>query len=305
MSYVLISPARNEEKYIEHTLRSVASQTVPPMKWVIVSDGSTDRTDEIVRQYTKIHPFIHLLRREPDGGRNFASKVHAIRAGVEALGGVPYDFIGNLDADVSFPPDYFERVLSHFHRDPKLGLGGGLLYDLHMGQWTPLKYSLGWSVCGPIQMFRRLCYEQIGGYLPLRRGGIDMMAEVMTRMHGWGVRTFADIPAYHHRRVGTEKGNPLVANFHKGIMECANGYHPIFQAMRFFSCIRTRPFFLASFARTTGYLWALCQRIPLEPPANVAQHLRKEQMSRLYSRLRFLGFGRDAEPVKEPGPKDN
>lgn len=98
---MLITPARNEEAYIVKTIQSLINQTILPKKWIIVSDGSTDRTDDIVKRYEANYDFIQLLRREPDTSRNFASKVYAIQAGFKLLNGIEYDFIGNLDADVS------------------------------------------------------------------------------------------------------------------------------------------------------------------------------------------------------------
>ncbi len=124
-AYVLITAARNEADYIEHTLKSVVKQTILPKKWSIVSDGSTDRTDEIVKRYEAKYDFIQLLRREPDGGRDFGSKVYAIRAGLEQLTGIEFDFIGNLDADISFESDYYESIFSIFMKYPKLGIAGG------------------------------------------------------------------------------------------------------------------------------------------------------------------------------------
>ena len=119
--YVLVTAARNEEKYIEQTLRSVTAQTVKPIEWVIMSDGSTDRTDEIVSAYASEHPFVRLSRITDDHPRNFAAQVMAINAGCEQLRTSAYDFIGNLDADVRFEPRYFETLLQRFAEDDEIG----------------------------------------------------------------------------------------------------------------------------------------------------------------------------------------
>jgi len=280
-SYVLITPARNEETYIEQTIRSVISQSRLPTKWVIVSDGSVDRTDDTVRRYEADYGFIRLLRREGAADRDFRSKVYAFNAGVQCLGDIGYDFIGNLDGDVSFEPTYYERVLSYFREFPQLGVAGGLLHERHGARWRALSYSVSSSVGGPIQLFRRQCYEDIGGYRPLKRGGIDMIAEVMARMHGWDVRTLSDVKVFHHRRTGTEKASVLAASFRRGMMEYVNGYHPLFQAARFISRIMEKPVLLASSARTCGYASALLRRLPYEVPQDVRQYLRHEQIRRL------------------------
>jgi poly-beta-1,6-N-acetyl-D-glucosamine synthase len=281
LTYILITPARNEEKYIEKTLQSVAAQSVLPAVWVIVSDGSTDRTDEIVQAYAQKFSFIKLLRRPPDATRNFGSKAAAIRAGLDGLETRAYDFIGFLDADISFEPDFFKKLLQKMEQAPGQGIGGGVIYEHDGNAWTAMPASFDWSVAGALQFFRRKCYEDIGGYRPLPKGGIDMLAEVMARMHGWSVKTFEDLQVYHYRRMGAEKGNLLHALFKRGIEEYVNGYHPLFQVFRFFSWLPQRPCVLGSCARTLGYFQALLQHTPLCVPDDVKAYLRKEQLLRL------------------------
>src|SRR5262245_17337628 len=106
LRYVLVTPARNEAAYIEKTIESVVAQTVRPLKRVIVSDGSTVRTDEVVRTYAARHKWIELVAMPPRTERNFAGKVSAINAGLARLTGIDYEVIGTLDADVSFDTDY-------------------------------------------------------------------------------------------------------------------------------------------------------------------------------------------------------
>ena len=126
--YVLVTAAYNEEKYIEQTIRSIVSQTIPPRKWIIVSDGSTDRTDEIVESYSKSYPFLHLLRLIDEHPRNFSAQAMAIQAGCRELEETRYDFIGNLDADLTLDPIYFETLISKFNKNPALGVAGGFIY---------------------------------------------------------------------------------------------------------------------------------------------------------------------------------
>ena len=176
-TYVLMTAARNEEEFIEKTLQSVVEQTVLPRKWVIVSDGSTDRTDEIVREYAEKYPWIALVRREPDKQRNFGSKALALREAMPLIETVGYDFIGNLDADVSFEETYFENLFAFFEAEPELGLGGGKIYNKHKDGFKK-EMSTDSAVAGAVQMFRRQCFEDVGGYLPISTGGIDTVAEV-------------------------------------------------------------------------------------------------------------------------------
>jgi len=189
-SYVLITPARDEAEFIELTIKSVIAQTVRPLRWVIVSDGSTDRTDEIVERYAVRYPFIHLLRRNRDQNRGFASKVFALRAGLQSITIGTNQLIGHLDADLSLDPSYFRDLLKKFEEDPTLGIAGGWYVERIGGEFRPARGSSPTSVPGGIQMFRPKCYENIGGLLPIEYGGEDWYAEIMARRRGWRVRSF-------------------------------------------------------------------------------------------------------------------
>lgn len=281
-AYVLITPARNEEEYIEKTIQSVISQTILPRKWVIVSDSSTDRTGEIVRQYASKYGFIQLVYSEGDNNRNFGSKVQAFYKGYQQLKNVDYDFIGNLDADVTFEPDYYERVLSKFQEDVKLGIAGGSRFDIIDGNYQRV-LSSRWHVCGAIQLFRRQCYEDIGGYITLEKGGEDAVTVIMARMHGWKVKQLIDIKILHHRPTGTAKGNILYARFRQGAMEYSLGYHPVYETVKFFSRIREKPYGIGSIFRLGGYCWAFLKRGKRDIPDEVVNFLRWEQMKRLKS----------------------
>src|SRR5277367_1341782 len=167
--YVLVTAAYNEEALIEATIQAVAAQTVPPARWVIVSDGSTDRTDEIVQRYALENPWIHLHRIVEDHPRNFAAQVYAINAGMAQLQGVDYDFIGNLDADVTMRPEYFERLLARFQQDQQLGLAGGAIHEKASdGQFRARLTNSPTSVAHACQLFRREWFSAVGGgYVPL------------------------------------------------------------------------------------------------------------------------------------------
>jgi glycosyltransferase involved in cell wall biosynthesis len=292
IKYVLVTPARDEEAYIGRTIESVVAQSVLPLKWVVISDGSTDRTDEIVKEYAARHAFIELLRREPDPTRSFGSKVFAIRAGMELMEGLDYDYIGNLDADLSFEPDYFSIVLERMHKAPELGMAGGLIHDYLGSEWVPLYMDPEWSVSGAVQMFRRETYEKIGGYRPLVRGGVDAAAEIMTRMHGWKVRTFPDLEVRHYRRGGAAKGNILYARFRQGIHEYSLGYHPLFEWARCVVRIRQKPYLFGSIFRIAGYMSALLRREERAMPADAVEFLGREQLQRM---RRVLSLSKKAE----------
>ena len=285
-SYVLITPAKNEEKYIEKTLLSVVSQTMLPKRWVIVSDGSNDRTDEIVLDYCEEYDFISLLRADAHNTRNFGSKVLAFRAGVERLRHLKYDFIGNLDADVSFGHHYFESLLKKFHEDKRLGVGGGRVLELKKGVYKAPFGSKGRSVPGAIQMFRRECYEDIGGYIPLTLGGEDGVAETMARMHKWNVESFSDLEVIHHRSKSFGVGIDILRyRYRGGLRDYFMGYHPTFFLLKVFTRIIEKPYIIGTLFRLTGYCWAAARGYKKEVPLECISSIRKEQISRIKSAL--------------------
>ena len=279
-TYILITAARNEEAYIEETIKCVISQTILPEKWVIVSDGSKDRTDDIVKRYEDNYDFIQLLHVDSNCNRNFASKVGAIRTGAEQLKGIEYSFIGNLDADISPELDYYERILARFEGNPKLGIAGGIVYDKDKNSFRK-QFASANSVAGAIQMFRRECYEEIGGLTPLDVGGEDAIAEVKARMRGWQTRSFSDLKVLHHRRAGTAFRNILSARFNGGIIQYSLGYHWLFALAYAFYRIVEKPYLLGSIAILCGFCWANLQKRKRSVSDEFVKYLRQEQLYRL------------------------
>ena len=287
--YVLITPARNEDGYIERTLRSVIAQTQPPERWVIVSDGSTDRTDEIASRYAASHPFIRLLRIEEETGRNFACQVYATNAGYRAMSDLEFGYVGILDADITFAADYYARLLEECEKTPRLGIAGGAVIDVHGDRLVASRAgSEGHHVAGGVQLFRRACYDEIGGYVPMGYGGQDVVAEVAARMKGWEVRTFPGIPAYH-QRPGPAGWRGARARFTDGVRNYVLGTHPLYQFGRCFR--RTEP--LDGLVAMAGYTWSLLRRDARPVPPEFVRFLREEQLLRLRGRLLHFGPRRE------------
>ncbi|NLV85308.1 MAG: glycosyltransferase family 2 protein, partial [Spirochaetales bacterium] len=209
LSYVLITPAHNEEKFIEGTINSVINQTLHPLKWVIVSDGSTDRTEEIVNKYAADHEWIELVVQPKHADRQFAAKVRAFNAGFERVQGMQYDLICNLDADLTFDPDYMDYLIGKMEGDDKLGVVGTPFIEDDNQKGYDFRFANIEHVSGACQLFRKECFEQIGGYIPIKGGGIDWVAVTSARMHGWKTRTFTERTLFHHRKMGTGRGNIL------------------------------------------------------------------------------------------------
>ena len=278
---MLLTAAFNEEAYIEETIKSVLAQVSLPRTWVIVSDGSTDRTDEIVQQYANRHSFIRLIRRNKDQNRRFASKVFALRAGLQSLSLEAFQFIGHLDADISLDPSYFCDLLKKFEDDTTLGLAGGWYSEKIGGEFRLSPGNSLTSVPGAIQMFRRQCYEDVGGLLPIEHGGEDWYAEIMARKCGWQVRSFSELIVRHLRETGTAGGSMRYC-YHQGITDYSLGSHPLFELAKLARRIGWRPYFVGALARLLGFLVAHFSRERMVPPDFVA-FLRKEQLARLWS----------------------
>lgn len=282
--YVLITAARNEERFIGETLASVGAQTLRPMCWVVVSDGSTDRTDEIVRGYAKRFKFIKLLRLDGNRARDFAAKVRALSAAYEQLKGFDFGYVGNLDADITLDSDYFERLVSRFENDPLLGIGGGAIYENLNGRFAPRPTNSVRSVAHAVHFLRRECYEDIGGYIPLSYGGEDWAANLTARMKSWRVQTFLELPAYHHRRTGTA-GSLIRHWFRAGLMDCSFGSHPAFELAKCSRRMWRHP--IGATTRLIGFAWASLSGKPRLIPREIVHYLRTEQKSRL--RVLLLG----------------
>jgi poly-beta-1,6-N-acetyl-D-glucosamine synthase len=278
-SYVLITPARNEAAYIELTLKSVVSQTERPLKWVIVNDGSTDGTDDIVRKYAADNPWIELVQMPERRERNFAGKAIAVGAGQKQLGELQYDVIGNLDADVSFDPDYFAFLMDRFAENPKLGVGGTAFRE------GSLSYNYEFvgveHVSGMCQMFRRECFEDIAGYAAIRSGGIDLIAVLSARAKGWETRTFVEKSFIHHRSQGGALHTGLRERLHMGRKDYLLGNHPMWEIFRGLYQMAHEPYFIGGFLVLSAYTWNSLRGVERTIPRELMTLRQDEQLNRL------------------------
>jgi glycosyltransferase involved in cell wall biosynthesis len=296
LRYALITPARNEAGHLDRLIRSVAAQTLLPARWVVVSDGSTDGTDALVRSAAETLPWVSLLRRERLRERSFAGKALAVNAGYASLSDLEFDLVGNLDADITLPPDYYEFLVRKFVETPGLGVAGtpfiedGTRPDAHSyaNAFADLNH-----VSGACQFFRRRCFEEIGGYAPVAQGAIDWIAVTTARMQGWQTRTFLDRTAHHHRAMGTADRGVLRARFHHGQKDYLVGGHPVWQVLRGVFQMRHRPLVLGGLCLIAGYFTAWATRAPTTVPAPLRAFHRREQMER----LRRLVLGRPCRAV--------
>ncbi len=279
--YVLVTPARNEARFIERTLRSVVAQTVLPIRWAIVSDGSTDGTDRIVGSYADAHPWIELVRLPERRERHFAGKVHAFNAGYDAVRHLPYDVIGNIDADISFDETFLATLLARLAADPKLGLVGAPFRESASNDTYDYRFVSIEHVSGCCQLFRRECFEQIGGYKPVKAGGIDHIAVITSRMMGWKTRTFPEISCMHHRDIGSAQDGVLSSRFKYGGKDYSLGGHPLWELFRSAYQMTKQPYVLGGLALFSGYLWSMARRAERPVSPELMAFHRGEQMQRL------------------------
>lgn len=287
-AYVLVTPSRNEEVFLEKTIISVINQTVRPMKWVIVNDGSTDSTGKIAEQYAAHHPWIEVVNLPVREYRNFAAKVHAFNSGREKLKDVQYEIIGNLDSDVSLDRDHFEFLMEKFRQDPRLGVAGTVFRE--DGGYSSATDSFEGQnhVSGQCQMFRRECFAQIGGYFPNEAGGIDWIAVTTARMIGWKTRSFREKSFFHHRHLGTAGRGIFAAAFSYGEKDYYLGGHPVWELFRVAYRATKRPFFVQGLGLASGYAWAMLRRRKRPVSKELMAFHRGEQMQKLKSVLKTL-----------------
>lgn len=280
LPYVVVTPARNESRSIQMTIQSMVAQTVRPLRWVIVSDGSTDGTDDIIRKYTAVHEWIQLVRMPERQERHFAGKVLAFNAGREVVSSAPYEVIVSLDADITFEPDYFEFLLGKLAADSTLGLVGTPFkekgHEIYDYRFVNIEH-----VSGACQVFRRECFESFGGYIPVKGGAIDNIAVISARMKGWKTRTFTDKVCVHHREMGTAQQGVMGARFKCGGKDYAIGNHPVWELSRILYQMTRKPLLIGGVALGAGYIWAAI-RGPDRPVATeLLEFHRGEQMARL------------------------
>jgi biofilm PGA synthesis N-glycosyltransferase PgaC len=281
LDYVIITPAHNEELFIENTIKSVIAQTLKPKKWVIVSDGSTDGTDDIIISYQKDYDWIEYVRLPEHRDRQFAAKVTAFNAGYDRIKNQDYQIIGNLDADITFEKDYFKFLIGKFAEFTDLGVAGTPFVEnnirISSHDLSDLRH-----VSGACQMFRRECFEQIGGYVPIRGGGIDWTAVTTARMKGWRTQTFTEKVCNHHRKIGTGRKNSiLISRFNNGQKDYFLGNHPLWEIFRSIFQMKNKPYIIGSSLLFAGYLWEAIRHKKRPISIELVRFHQKEQMERL------------------------
>lgn len=281
IEFVVITPVRNEEKFLPRCIESMVMQTMRPREWVIVDDGSTDGTGSIIKEAMRLHPWIRGVQRDDRGYRKWgAGIIEAFYSGYDALTYEGWEFMAKLDGDLSFKADYFALMFRKFIDNPQLGIGGGFLYHLEDGQKDLEMHPL-FHVRGGAKIYRRECWDAIDG---LWVGpGSDTVDEVKANMLGWKTQSFLDLQIQHHRWTGAAYGRwgGIAKN---GKTDYVTGYHPLFLIAKAVRRLWSRPYILGSLALVYGYVLAHVQNTSRVDDPQLINYLRKQQLARLLGR---------------------
>ena len=279
IKYVIVSPARDEEQYIERTIRAVIHQTVQPAEWIIVDDGSRDSTPRIIDDFAAKYSWIKAVHRTDRGSRvPGGGVIEAFYDGYQLLSSSDWQFVVKLDGDVGLEPDYFQRCFQQFNRDAKLGICGGVMYCPEKGHLR-LESNPVFHVRGPIKLYRRACWEAIGGLI--KAPGWDTVDEVQANRLGWRTRSFPDLKVIHYRPTGAEQG-AWRNGVKLGRAAYISGYHPLFMIARCIKRIFERPYCVVAIAHGYGFITGYLKRIPQVEDRALIRYTRDQQIRRLF-----------------------
>ena len=285
LRYVLITAARNEAQLIGATIESILAQTAKPLKWIIVSDGSTDETDLIVQQYASTYHWIELMRMPQRRTRSFGGKADAVNAAYGCARDMEFGAVVVMDADITLGETHFAYLLARLEEDSALGVIGTPFQEA-TGETYDYRFVSIEHVSGACQVFRRSCFEDIKGYTPLPVGGVDHLAVVTARMKGWRTRTFTGMVSLHHRKMGSAEHGTFASWYRTGIKDYTIGGHPLWELARVSIQIFRAPFVIRGLALGVGYFGAMVRQVERPVPVEIQKFHRQEQMGRLKRLLR-------------------
>jgi len=276
--YVIITPARNEGENIEATIQSIVAQTNPPVEWVIVNDGSTDRTAEILDQYAARYSWIRAFHLPDRGFREPGSGVvRTFNHGLSELKTKDWDFIVKLDGDLELSPNYFEKCLEEFEKDSSLAVGGGTICHNMNGVLRP-DVDVQFHVRGATKIYRRAFWEQMGGLPPVV--GWDTLDELKANMLGWTSRSFSHVNILHRRPTGSADG--AWRNWFKnGRANYITGYHPLFMTLKCVKRVPQKPYLLGALGLFCGFVSGYIKRESQVADRELIRYVRKQQLRRL------------------------
>lgn len=281
MKYYIVIPTYNEEKFISLTLQSLVEQTILPSKVVVVNDNSTDKTPEIVSKFASKYPFINLVNKTSDAVHLPGSKViQAFQKGLEMLD-ENYDFIVKVDADLIFPPNYFETIIKQFKSDNRIGMVGGFAYIEKNGEWVLENLTDKDHIRGAFKAYRKECFAQIGGLKPAM--GWDTVDELLCKFYNWKVVTDGTLKVKHLKPTGANYNK--AARYKQGEAFYTLGYGFFITAIASakLAMMKKKPLLFVDYIR--GFWKAKLAKKPLLVTQEQAQFIRKYRLQKMKSKL--------------------
>lgn len=281
MNYYIIIPAYNEEAFIGLTLKSLVSQTILPKKIVVVNDNSTDRTVEIVTAFAKENPFISLVHKTSDAVHLPGSKViQAFQTGFETLD-ENYDIIAKLDADLIFPPNYFETIIQHFQSDSKIGMVGGFCSIEKNGTWILENLTDKDHIRGALKAYRKETFKQIGGLKPAM--GWDTVDELLAKFNGWKVVTDSSLMVKHQKPTGANYDKKARYRQGEAFYTLGYGFFITIIASAKLAMLKKKPLLFLDYIQ--GFWKAKKEKRPLLVTNEQARFIRKYRWRKMKDKL--------------------
>jgi biofilm PGA synthesis N-glycosyltransferase PgaC len=278
MKHIIIMPAHNEAALIARTLQSIADQTERPDRLLVVDDGSTDATADIVRQFMTRHPWIALVSGRKSGPGRRYRVVEVFNQGYEQVRGERADYVSKIDADLIFPTDYFERLFRLMDADRTIGAAGGVLEEVTAsGRRHRLRMPDN-HVPGPVKTIRKEVFEEMGGFVPML--GWDIIDLVKIRSLGYRTVCLPELVVIHQRQTAAATGI-LRGNVRMGHGAYVIGTHPLFAVGRAVYRMFEPPYVLAGLALGYGYFRSWFKRAEQMPDRGLIAALQSEQLYRL------------------------
>ncbi len=276
-TYAIVTPVKDEAHYIEHLLRAVTGQHVLPVHWVIVDDGSTDGTREIVKRWAERFDWIELISL-PDRGYRAPGGDDVFHLGVQRLSLERLDYLARVDGDVCFEADYFEKLIDLFENNPRLGIASGEMVYVDRPE-PEVVAGPRFQTHGPCKFYRVSCLQQIGGLA--EEIGWDILDNLQAIRLGWEARRLSQVRFVHFRRVGQRRGKlGLYHNLGRAAYLC--GYHPLFFWAKWVRYLPADPPVLGSLTMARAYLRPFLRREARLVDREMRRFVRREQLKRLF-----------------------
>jgi poly-beta-1,6-N-acetyl-D-glucosamine synthase len=279
-SYVVITPVRNEQENLPHTIESVVAQTARPSVWILVDDGSNDQTGVITDNAAARHSWIQVVHRPNRGFRKAGGGViEAFYDGLHHLKGRDWDFLVKLDGDLVLAPDYFKRCFARFQQDPKIGIAGGLICRRRGNDLVAESHGdPSFHVRGATKIYRRACWDELGGLI--KNPGWDTVDELKANMLGWRTCTFEDVKVHQLKETGSVDGvwRNAVKN---GLANYVTGYHPLFMLGKCAKRIVEWPYGVAAGGLAWGFASGYFRGVDRIKDDEFIRYVRNQQLRRL------------------------